>query len=288
MAIHMLQEPSIEHDFDFQKPCVKGGDVKAKSLATDLYTVDTCDTLAPYPEDDCVSSIESCETTSCADDDFSSSDLDVAVSQSNGTFASSAKFTSPKGISDASSVLQNAFLDVERATQLLAQQVQKLGVNKPSELQQFLADVETLKSRFVDTALPQLAQRAAETTAKFQQPPSDSDARKNLVPAQPALSLPDPLGEVLEYASEQPLSRTFAICDVGKLGVDSFGALRRHFSKYGTVDLVIEPRVTHATRFALMRMTSADAADTIATAGEIHMIRNCELSVRRLDTLGSL
>eukprot|EP00928_Gymnodinium_smaydae_P012988 TRINITY_DN14748_c0_g2_i1.p1 TRINITY_DN14748_c0_g2~~TRINITY_DN14748_c0_g2_i1.p1 ORF type:complete len:289 (-),score=50.04 TRINITY_DN14748_c0_g2_i1:349-1215(-) len=288
MAIHRLHKLSSERDFDSHKLCAKGENVQSKSLTMDLYTVDTCDILSPYIEEGSFSSFASYETASCADGYFAACDLDVDASQNYSTFASFAEV--PSGILDASSALRSALLEVKRAAQLLSQQVQKFGVDKPSELQQFLADVKTLESRFVDTALPQLAQLAAEPVAKLQQPPSDveAEARENMVQAQPTLPLPDPLGEVLEYVSEEHHSRTFAICDFGKLGVDSLGALRRHFSKFGRVDVVIEPRLTHETRFALMRMATSDAADTIVTAGEVHVIHNCELSVRRLDVIGSL
>eukprot|EP00928_Gymnodinium_smaydae_P067538 TRINITY_DN5052_c0_g1_i4.p1 TRINITY_DN5052_c0_g1~~TRINITY_DN5052_c0_g1_i4.p1 ORF type:complete len:197 (+),score=29.19 TRINITY_DN5052_c0_g1_i4:394-984(+) len=96
--------------------------------------------------------------------------------------------------------------------------------------------------------------------------------------------LREPLMEVVKHAKRRHLSQTLAVSDISRLGSDSLGCLRKYVEKYGKADLIMQPSISWAPGFALVRMDDASVVDSIVAAGDTHVIGKVELSVFRLET----
>lgn len=96
------------------------------------------------------------------------------------------------------------------------------------------------------------------------------------------------LASVLDSLAECDERTIFSVRKINKLGFKSHGALRRHFSQFGTVLAVYflpyrykpDTASIRPSSMAFIRMATAEAVASIFAAGELHYIRDCPVTVQ--------
>eukprot|EP00928_Gymnodinium_smaydae_P006046 TRINITY_DN12101_c0_g3_i1.p1 TRINITY_DN12101_c0_g3~~TRINITY_DN12101_c0_g3_i1.p1 ORF type:complete len:276 (-),score=42.03 TRINITY_DN12101_c0_g3_i1:293-1120(-) len=266
-------------------------DKEGHRVVRDLSAIDTTDTLESFEDIDLT--VESTNTLS-----------DVAL---------------PEDVLNAAKALQEVLSKMEQATQQFEVQICRASPHDSPALDAFASRIKGLKSQLAERVVPELAREliptvetGAESSRGDVQTKADDTEEASLeginscknrsasVASDGATSAPSsvtvmrycdslvgPLGEVLKHANQEYLHRTLAVWDINTLGCDPLGALKRHFGKYGKVELATQPRISSAIGFALVRMGEGAPIKAIMERGEELLIGRVKLTLRPLDELAT-
>lgn len=96
------------------------------------------------------------------------------------------------------------------------------------------------------------------------------------------------LASVLDSLSECDERTVFSVRKINKLGFRSHSALRKYFSRFGSVEAIYflpyrykpDTASIRPSSMAFIRMASRDAVDLIFATGEVHLIRDSAVTVQ--------
>eukprot|EP00928_Gymnodinium_smaydae_P056674 TRINITY_DN40006_c0_g1_i1.p1 TRINITY_DN40006_c0_g1~~TRINITY_DN40006_c0_g1_i1.p1 ORF type:complete len:301 (+),score=41.50 TRINITY_DN40006_c0_g1_i1:35-937(+) len=193
----------------------------------------------------------------------------------------------PERFSATVGQLHRALGDVEDAAKLLLKHTIELGLDPSPLVQHYVDEVAILKKGLLQDVVPQAVAQVnkanntsspARVRASIGCEPSTTAANdvhkdglsssgraeaRNLDMAARAGSFHHGLSKVTQHTKTSDIQRTVVVQDIGKLGPDVPGELRRCFARYGKVELAIEPRMPCETALALVRMENAAVIEKI-------------------------
>eukprot|EP00928_Gymnodinium_smaydae_P098266 TRINITY_DN9100_c0_g1_i2.p1 TRINITY_DN9100_c0_g1~~TRINITY_DN9100_c0_g1_i2.p1 ORF type:complete len:295 (-),score=36.57 TRINITY_DN9100_c0_g1_i2:358-1242(-) len=197
--------------------------------------------------------------------------------------------------SEANERLEKDFADEARYTFHTARSGERtsaFGLQQPLKIDEPGARVESFRRCLGKQKIPGMNARLssrimADSSLDFMR---ESDEQDSLGPCdevdfEEAPDVPHFPFEIMDHVEEQHIDRTLAVRGISELGIDALGVLRRHFRKFGEVELVIEPRLTLASGFAVVRVKDIDTIRNVMAFGESHSIGQRTVMVQRLDSL---